>query len=254
MENSSTLDTSSLKSSYEKQPLEPHEKFGVGELYQFGTTRVEIYTGLRETKPVVRLRMPGGLLAFSDVAFVKPNEEGGILIDCALENEKSHCNITVSKNGDVAFLYSPPTQMSISQSGVTKRINGKEYTQSTIDIEGTAEGVRIKIKGKVDAAPRLLDTKNQKSPLTFFLIEDNPKEPSKPVYHEVWAINKAKQDLKALRLVKDSIIEAILFRHKIEIELQNHEKVTVERHNLVKVIFVEGRRLRSAKRQSIEQQ
>ena len=40
------------------------------------------------------------------------------------------------------------------------------------------------IKGSVDAAPRLLDPKNQKSPPTFFVIEENPTHPEKPAHHE----------------------------------------------------------------------
>ncbi len=252
MESSISLDTSAMKTAYSPQALEAHERFGVGELYQFGTTQVELYPGMGETAPVVRLRMPGGLLAFSDIIAVKPSDDGGMLIDCALEERMPHCSITISKGGDVAFLYSPPASMTVSQNGMSRTIGGREYKQSTIDIEGTAEGVRVQIKGKVDAAPRLLDAKSQKSPLTFFLIEDNPRDPTKPIYHEVWASNKVKQEVKALKLVKDTVIEAIFFRHKIEIELQNREKVTVERHNLVKVIFVEGRRLHSAKRQKSE--
>jgi len=253
MKGLSSLDTSATKTAFNPLALESHERFGVGELYQFGATSIELYPGLGETAPVVRLRMPGGLLAFSNVVAIKPSEDGGVLIDCAMEEHTPHCSITINKKGDVAFLYSPPATMTVSQNGVTRTIRGREYTQSTIDIEGTAEGVRVQIKGKVDAAPRLLDAKNQKSPLTFFLIEDNPRNPKEPVYHEIWASNKVKQELKALKLVKDTVIEAILFRHKIDIELQNHERVTLIRHNLVKVIYVEGRRPHSAKRQSREE-
>ncbi|GAC1581408.1 MAG: hypothetical protein NVS4B1_16810 [Ktedonobacteraceae bacterium] len=36
------------------------------------------------------------------------------------------------------------------------------------------------------------------------------------------------------------MIEAILFRHKIEVALLKHEKVTIERYKLVKVTFIEG--------------
>lgn len=236
MEN--PLDTTILKEAYNAQALEPHEKYGAGELYQFGPTKIELYLGTSEASPIVRIHSGRDWLVLADVSEVRPMQGGGILIDCALPGSKPHCSININRLGEIAFLYSPPASISIG--GKTQHIRGQEFTQSTIEIEGTPEGVRVQIRGTVDAAPRLVNPKNQRSPLTFFLIEENPGDPEHPVYHEVWAINKPKQELKALKLVKGKVIEAILFRHTYETELVSGEKVTITRHNLVKVIYVEG--------------
>lgn len=251
MENGSAIDTTQIKAAYNAQALEAHERFGVGELYQFGPTRVELYAGLNQTPPVVRLRIPGGLLVFTDISAIKPSQDGGILIDCARSGQTPHCSINISKSGEVVFLYSPPPPpMQMSQQGIARRIGGRDFIQSSIDVQGTPEGVRVQIKGMVDAAPRLLDPKNQRSPLTFYLIEDDPARPEKPVYHEVWANNRSKQELKALKLTKGSMIEAILFRHTFEAQLTSGEKMTIIRHNLVKVIYTGSNgRGHSAKRQ-----
>jgi hypothetical protein len=250
MEKHLPLDTTTLKTAYSPQALVPHEKYGVGEVYQFGPTRVELYLGTDEVSARVRILMSDASLGLLNVSQVKPSQDGGLLIDCARQGQKPHCTVNINNRGEIAFLYSPPASMQISESGQVRRFGGREFTQSTIDIEGTPEGVKVQIRGTVDAAPRLIDTKNQRSPLAFFLIEDNPT--GKPVYHEVWAINKPKQELKALKLVKGTLIEAILFRHTYEAELVSGKKVTVTRHNLVKVIYVEGRR-HSAQRQRKEQ-
>jgi hypothetical protein len=250
METSRGLDTASLKEAFSAAPLDSHEKFGIGEVYQIGRIRLELFTGQETTPPIARIRMPGGILSLSDVAAITPNTEGGVLIDCAKPGQKPHCSVTITRQGDIALLYSlPPAPMRLSDNGMTRSIKGQEYVQSTVDIEGTPEGVRVQIKGVVDAAPRLVDPKNQKSPLTFFLIEDDSAHPADPVYHEVWAINQAKQELKALKLVKGYVIEAILYRHTYEVEFSNRQKETVIRHNLVKVLYVEtGEGRQTAKR------
>src|SRR5579872_6091059 len=234
----SSLDTTAIKAVYNPQPLEPHEQFGIGEVYQFGPTRVELYSGTDKTPPIVRIRIPGVTAqTFAYVSVIKPSQDGGMLIECVKEGQKLQSNISISKSGSVASICDPPPKpMHLNENGMTENIRGKKYTQTTIDTEGSPEGVRVQIQGIVDAAPRLLDAKNQRSPLVFFLIEDNPKQPDKPVYHEVWAINRAKAELKALKLVKGSVIEAILYRHTYEVELASHEKMMVIRHNLVKVI------------------
>lgn len=250
----SFLDTTNLKTMLPSQPIETHDRFGVGELYQLGVTRVELFMGTTDSSPVARLRMPGGMLAFSDVSEVKAMQDGGLLIDCAKQGQKPHCSISINRFGEIAFVYAPPpAPMQFNENGMKQKIRGKEYAQSTIDIEGTPEGVKVRIRGTVDAAPRPVDSKNPRSPLTFFLIEDNPAQPDKAVYHEVWAINKPKTELKALKLVKGILIEAIFFRHTYEIELIGGEKETVIRHNLIKVIYVDsGERGHSAKRQRIK--
>jgi hypothetical protein len=251
MEKSSPLDTTSIRAVYKAQDIEPHEKYGPGEWYQFGAIKIELYFGLLEAPPIVCLRVPGGMLFLTDVSNVTPSQDGGVLIDCAKQGQKPHCSISINRIGDIAIVYSPPPKpMQISQSGVMRRSGGLSFTQSTIEIEGTPEGVRVQVRGTIDAAPRLVDPKSQRSPLMFFLIEENLADPDNPVYHEVWAINKPKQELKALKLTKGKLIEAILFRHTYEVELISGEKETLTRHNLVKVIYVEkNERGHSAQRQ-----
>src|SRR5579859_7183467 len=99
MEKTVPLDTAAMKAAYNAQAIDAHERFGVGELYQFGETKVELYPGMGETAPTVRVRMPGGLLAFSNVVGVKPNGDGGMLIDCAMQEQMPHCSITITKTG-----------------------------------------------------------------------------------------------------------------------------------------------------------
>lgn len=255
METTFKLDTTQLQAELTSQSLPAHEKFGTGESYQFGVTRVELYQGVAEVPPVARIRMPGGNLVFSDISDVKLAADGGLLVDCAKQGQKPHCSITISKQGEIAFLYTPPPPpVRFSENGIARSVGGIDYRQSTIDIEGTAEGVRVQIKGMVDAAPRLIEPKNPRSPLAFFLIEDDPKHPDMPVYHEVWAVNKPKQDVKAAKLTKGSVIDAVLYRHTFEVSLGSGEKKIVTRHNLVKIIHDGTRgRGRSAKRQKTEQ-
>jgi len=129
--------------------------------------------------------------------------------------------------------------MAISENGITRRIKGVEYAQSTIDIEGTPEGVRVEISGTVDAAPRPVAPKDRNSPLMFFLIETNPKDPDRPVYHEVWAVSaQRRRELKSAKLVKGDEIKAVLHRHTYETDLIGGGKEVVTRHNLTKILFV----------------
>ena len=113
-----------------------------------------------------------------------------------------------------------------------------ELTQSTIDIEGTPEGVRVQMRGIVDGSPRLVNSKIRNSPLMFFLIEENPKDQNIPVYHEVWAVKGPRQELQRAKLVKGTEIEAVLYRHTFETELIGGGKEVITRHNLSKIISV----------------
>ena len=90
--------------------------------------------------------------------------------------------------------------------------------------------------------------KNRNSPLMFFLIEENPKDRDKPVYHEVWAVKSSRQELQKAKLVKGSVIEAICYRHTFETELIGGRKEVVTRHNLAKILSFEKS---SAKQQKI---
>ena len=244
METAQPLDTTQLREIYKPQPLEPHEKYGGGEVYRFGAAIVELYIGHDDVPPLARLRLPDELLVLRHVSEVKPNGDGGVLIECARRDQKSHASVSVSRRGELAHIYTPPPDdMKLSERQA--RIAGRDVTQTSIDTEGTPEGIRVEIQGTVNAAPRLVDAKNQRSPLMFFLLEANPSEPDKPVTHEIWAINRPKQELKALKLVKGNVIKVICYRHTYDVELESHDKVKFIRHNLVKVLAVEGR---SAKR------
>jgi len=83
------------------------------------------------------------------------------------------------------------------------------------------------------------------------MVEYNPEKPEEPIRHEVWAKNKVREELKALKLKKDDSIEAVLYRHTWEVELQGGGKETHTRHNLTRIIKVD--RKEDAKRLKQEQ-
>src|SRR2546421_8002151 len=89
-----------------------------------------------------------------------------------------------------------------------KDVYGRSYTQSSMDVEGTPEGVRVTIYGVVEAAPKPVTTKRG-SPLQFFLVEYDPKKPEEPLRHEVWVRDKMREEVKTLKLKKDDCIEAV---------------------------------------------
>ncbi len=246
MQESHRLDTTSLKEVYSPEPTKQSDKFGEGELYKIGQVNIELFYGTEKASPAVRIRAPGATHILASVSEVLPQDDG-LLINCALPGQHPHCSAHIGKDGSIAILYSPPVSMTVSENGVTRNIKGQEYIQTSIGIEGSVEGVRVQIKGVVDAAPRLVDAKNPRSPLTFFLIEEAPKNPGKSVYHEVWAKNRAKQQLKSLKLVKGDIIEAVLYRHIIDVDFIGGESANVTRHNLHTIIYVEKKE-RLAKR------
>lgn len=74
MEKHLTLDTTNLQGTYQAENLEPHEKYGVGEAYQFGGTRVELFLGTKEASPLARIRSGKNWFVFADVWQVKPLE------------------------------------------------------------------------------------------------------------------------------------------------------------------------------------
>ena len=242
------LDTSALQQAYPHQPLPPHERFGEGERYQFGATLTDVYSNPPELMPVVQIRMVKGYLAVGDVLHVLPTEAGGLHVDHA----NGGCEIGTS--GDIAFVYTAPqpeVRLQMSQDGYTrKNVYGRSYTQSSLEVAGTPEGTRVTIYGAVEAAPKPVNAKRG-SPLQLFLVEYNPSEPQEPIRHEVWATNKAREDLHALKLKKDDSIEAVLYRHTWEVELQGGKKETHTRHHLAKILRVD--RKGNAKRITTEQ-
>jgi hypothetical protein len=148
-------------------------------------------------------------------------------------------------------VYTPPSAFRLSQEGGTQTdIYGRSYTQTSIEIEGTPEGVRVMIYGTIEAAPKAVNTKRG-SPLQLFLLEYDPEKPQEPIRHDVWARSKARDDLQALKLKKGDSIEAVLYRHTWEVELQGGGKETHTRHNLSTITRVE--RIGNAKRKTAEQ-
>ena len=237
-----------VQAAYKPQELPPHERFGNGERYCFGSTLADIYRDPPELTPVVQIRMVKGYLAVGDVLHVLPTEAGGLHIDHA----NGACEI--GKTGDLALVYTAPKPEVLlreSQTGHTRKdVYGRSYTQSSLEVEGTPEGVRVALYGVVDAAPKPVNTKRG-SPLQFVLIEYNPEKPEEPIRHEVWAKNKVREELKALKLKKDDSIEVILYRHTWEVELQGGGKETHTRHNLTRIIKVD--RKEDAKRPTKKQ-
>ena len=167
---------------------------------------------------------------------VLPTDAGGLHVDHA----NGACEI--GNTGDLALVYTAPKPEVLlheSQNGPTRKdVYGRSYTQTSLEVEGTPEGVRVTIYGVVDAAPKPVNS-TRGSPLQFFLVEYNPEKPDEPIRHEMWAKNKVREELKALKLKKDDSIEAVLYRHTWEVELQGGEKQTHTRHNLSKVIKIE---------------
>lgn len=220
--------------------IEPTEKFGPGKLYWVGVVAVEIYEHLPDEKPsLARIRAPGASLALSYVVDVRPGSDGGMLIDFGRKGERVHASLSINSAGDIAFIYSPPPPpMGISENGIARKVRGVEYNQSTIDIEGTPEGVRVQMRGTVDGSPRPINSKIRNSPLMFFLIEENPHDQNNPVYHEVWAVKGPRQELQRAKLVKGTEIEAVLYRHTFETKLIGGGEEVITRHNLSKIISV----------------
>ena len=160
----------------------------------------------------------------------------------------------VGKTGDVASVYTAPkpeVQLRASQDGYTRKdVYGRSYTQSSLEIAGTPEGVRVTIYGVVDAAPKPVNNKRGNA-LQFFLLEYDPEKPEEPLRHEVWVRNSMREEVKTLKLKKDDGIEAVLYRHTWEVELQGGGKQSHTRHNLTRIIKVD--RKEDAKRSKTEQ-
>ncbi|HEY6285859.1 MAG TPA: hypothetical protein VIX20_09375 [Ktedonobacteraceae bacterium] len=239
------LDISAVQQAFEHQPLPAHERFGDGERYTFGNTTADVYTNPPELTPVVYVRMVKGYLAVGDVLHILPTDKGGLHTDHA----NGACEI--GNTGDVAAVYTPPAEFRVAQVGGTHTdVYGISYTQTSLEVEGTAEGVRVMLYGTLEAAPKAVNTKRS-APLQFFLLEYDPETPQEPIRHEVWARSKAREALQGLKLKKGDTIEAVLYRHTWEVELQGGETETHTRHNLATITKVE--RIGTAKRKTSEQ-
>jgi hypothetical protein len=236
VESNKPLDTSALQSAYPHQELPIHEHYGEGERYTFGTTLADVYSNPPELRPVVQMRMVKGYLAVGDVLHVLPTEAGGLHVD----HVNGSCEI--GNTGDLAYVYTAPQPEALlraSQDGYTRKdVYDRSYTQSSMEVTGTSEGVRMTIFGVVEAAPKPVNNKRG-SPLQFFLVEYDPKKPDEPLRHQVWVRDKLREEVKALKLKRDDTIEVVLYRHTWEVELQGGGKQTHTRHNLAKVIKVD---------------
>ena len=236
VESKKPLDTSTLQAAYSHEELPLHERYGQGQRYIFGTTFADVYSAPPELTPVVQVRMVKGYLAVGDVLHVLPTEAGGLHVDHA----NGACEI--GKTGDLAYVYTAPKPealLRVSQDGLTRKdVYGRSFIQSSMEVEGTPEGVRVTIFGVVDAAPKPVNNKRG-SPFQFFLVEYDPEKPNEPIRHEVWVRNTMREEVKALKLKKDDSIEAVLYRHTWDVELQGGGKQTHTRHNLTKIIKVD---------------
>ena len=129
-----------LQTAYSPQELPPHDRFGQGQRYCFGSTLVDVYSDPPELSPVVQMRMVKGYLAVGDVLHILPTQAGGVHIDYS----NGACEI--GNTGDLALVYTPPKPevlLHTSSEGQTRTDRyGRSYTQSSLEVEGTPEGVR----------------------------------------------------------------------------------------------------------------
>ena len=134
-EKKQPLDTSALQEAYPHQAVPPHDRFGEGERYTFGSTLADVYSNPPELTPVVVVSMVKGYLAVGDVLHVVPTDKGGLHVD----HTNGACEI--GNTGDVVSVYTPPSAFRVSQEGGTKTdIYGRSYTQTSLEVEGTAPG------------------------------------------------------------------------------------------------------------------
>lgn len=243
-EQNKPLDITALRETYKAQALPVHEKWGVGLRYRFGSSCADVYPAPITIAPAVRIRTETMALSLSDVLHVAPTENGGLHVDHA----NGSCE--VSRRGDLAYVYTVPSVVTMSDKGPTRTdVYGRSYTQTSIEVEGTTEGKRITIYGVIEAMPRPVNSRRD-SPLRFSLLEYNPENPGEPIQHEVWARNQAREVLKKLKLKQGDSIEAVLYRHTWEVALQGGKTETHTRHNLTAITRVE--RKGSAKRQKTD--
>src|SRR5947199_4826194 len=205
------LDTASLQAAYTRQELPVSEQFGTGERYTFGTTHVDIYTLPAETTPLLFVRGRRNRLAVGDVYKVEPTDNNGLHV-LYVDGE-----LVVNPNGNYVNVYTAPDPellglQEASDGQKRKDRRGTEYTQTMLDTSGTKEGERVQTWGMVEAAPKPVN-RGKNSPLQFFLdVPIADKEGEKERW-EVYASNKAKQQVKGKKLAKDDSIHAVLYKH-----------------------------------------
>src|SRR5437763_476179 len=231
------LDTSSLHAKFPAKELPVHEQFGNGERYSFGTTHVDIYPLPPSTTPLLFVRGRRNRLAVGDVYKVEPTDKNGmhaLYVDGEL---------VVNANGNYVNVYTAPNpellDLQEAAEGQKRRDRrGAEYTQTMLDTSGTKEGERVEAWGMVEAAPKPVN-RGKNSPLQFFLEVPLPEKDSERERWEVYASNKAKQQVKARKLAKDDRIHVVLYKHTWTVDLQDGSETTHTRYNLATIIEVE---------------
>jgi hypothetical protein len=230
------LDTSSLREKFPAKKLPAHEQFGNGERYSFGTTHVDIYPLPPSTTPLLWVRGRRNRLAVGDVYKVEPTDKNGLHV-LYVDGE-----IVVNPNGNYVNVYTAPDPELLGLQEATdgqkrKDRRGTEYTQTMLDTSGAKEGERVETWGMVEVAPKPVN-RGKNSPLQFFLDVPTDKEDEKKRW-EVYASNKAKQQVKARKLAKDDRIHAVLYKHTWTVDLQDGRETTHTRYNLATIIEVE---------------
>ncbi len=151
--------------------------------------------------------------------------------------------IPFNPNGNYVNVYTAPDPELLGLQAATdgqKRRDrrGAEYTQTMLDTSGTKEGERVETWGMVEAAPKPVN-RGKNSPLQFFLdVASSDKEGEKERW-EVYASNKAKQQVKARKLSKDDRIHVVLYKHTWTVDLQDGSETTHTRYNLATIIEIE---------------
>ena len=231
------LDTSSLQAKYPAKELPSHEHFGNGERYSFGTTHVDIYPFPPDTTPLLWVRGRRNRLAAGDVYKVEPTDNNGMHV-LYVDGE-----IVVNANGNYVTVYTAPDPDLLALQEATegqkrKDRRGVDYTQTMLDTSGTKEGERVQTWGSVEAAPKPVN-RGKNSPLQLFLDVPIAEKEGETERWEVYATNKAKQQVKGRKLAKDDRIHAVLYRHTWKVDLQDGTETIHTRYNLATIIDVE---------------
>ncbi len=231
------LDTSSLHAKFPAKELPAHKQFGNGERYSFGTTHIDIYPLPPSATPTLLVRGRRNRLAVGDVYKVEPIDTNGLHV-LYVDGE-----LMVNANGNYVNVYTAPDPellgLQEASAGQKRRDRrGTEFTQTMLDTSGTKEGERVEIWGMVEAAPKPVN-KGKNSPLQFFLTVPLPDKEGEKERWEVYATNKAKQQVKGRKLTKGDSIHAVLYKHTWTVELQDGSETMHTRYNLATIIEVE---------------
>jgi hypothetical protein len=90
----------------------------------------------------------------------------------------------------------------------------------------------------VEAAPKPVN-RGKQSPLQFFLDVASSDKEGETEKWEVYASNKAKQQVKGRKLTKGDSIHVVLYKHTWTVDLQDGKETIHTRYNLATIIEVE---------------